>query len=64
LTRARFEAVGGIENYIRQMDVSARLKWKGDVPQFMLGGAGANAPTMPIIVPLTPASSTAAAAPK
>jgi hypothetical protein len=46
------------------MDVSARLKRKGDVPQFMLGGAGANAPTMPIIVPLTPASSTAAAAPE
>lgn len=60
-TRARIEAAGGAENYIRQMDVSARLKWKGEVPQFMLGnGAGTNAPTMPIILPMTSASATAA----
>jgi len=55
-TRARVEAAGGMENYIRQIDAQSKLRWKGDVPQFVVGGAGANAPAMPIIVPMTPAS--------
>jgi modulator of FtsH protease HflC len=55
-TRARVEAAGGVENYIRQIDAQSKLRWKGDVPQFLVGGAGANTPAMPIIVPMTPAS--------
>jgi len=55
-TRARVEAAGGVENYIRQIDAQSKLRWKGDVPQFVVGTAGANTPTMPIIVPMTPAS--------
>jgi membrane protease subunit HflC len=52
-TRARIEAAGGAENYIRQIDAQSKLRWNGQVPQFMLGGAGANAPTVPIILPMT-----------
>jgi membrane protease subunit HflC len=55
-TRARIEAAGGAENYIRQMDAQSKLRWKGDVPQFVGGGAGTDTPAMPIIVPMTPAS--------
>jgi modulator of FtsH protease HflC len=56
-TRARIEAAGGTENYIRQVDAQAKLRWKGDVPQFMLGGAGgtSGAPMMPVVLPLQPA---------
>src|SRR5215467_11348636 len=50
-TRARIEAAGGPENYIRQIDAQSKLRWNGQMPQFMLGG-GANAPAMPIILPL------------
>jgi regulator of protease activity HflC (stomatin/prohibitin superfamily) len=57
-TRARVDAAGGVENYIRQIDAQSKLRWKGDVPQFVVGGAGANTPAMPIIVPMTPASMT------
>ncbi len=55
-TRARIDAAGGVENYIRQIDAQSKLRWKGDVPQFVVGAAGANTPAMPIIVPMTPAS--------
>jgi len=55
-TRARIEAAGGVDNYVRQIDAQSKLRWKGDVPQFVLGGAGANAPATPIIVPLTATS--------
>jgi membrane protease subunit HflC len=55
-TRARIEAAGGAENYIHQMDAQSKLRWKGDVPQFVVGGAGTNTPSMPIILPLTSAS--------
>jgi membrane protease subunit HflC len=55
-TRVQIEAAGGADNYIRQIDTRAKLLWKGDVPQFVVGGAGANAAAMPIIVPITPAS--------
>ena len=56
-TRARLEAAGGTENYVRQIDAQAKLKWTGQVPQFMLGGAGgAGSPTIPIVLPLTPAA--------
>jgi modulator of FtsH protease HflC len=52
-TRARIEAAGGADNYIRQIDVQSKLRWNGQVPQFVLGGgAGANAPAMPVILPL------------
>ncbi len=53
-TRARIEAIGGADAYIRQLDAQARLRWNGQVPQFMLGGAGANAPSVPVILPLQP----------
>ena len=53
-TRARIEAAGGPDNYIRQIDAQSKLRWNGQVPQFMLGGSGANAPTVPIILPMTP----------
>ena len=52
-TRARIEAAGGVDNYIRQIDAQSKLRWKGDVPQFVLGGSGTNAPNTPIIVPVT-----------
>src|SRR6516165_11831895 len=55
-TRARIEAAGGVDNYVRQIDAQSKLRWKGDVPQFVLGGAGANAPATPIIVPVTATS--------
>jgi hypothetical protein len=50
------EAGGGSDSYIRQVDAQAKLRWKGDVPQFMLGGAGgsAGAPIMPVVLPLQP----------
>jgi regulator of protease activity HflC (stomatin/prohibitin superfamily) len=65
-TRARIDAAGGAENYIRQIDAQSKLRWNGQVPQFMLGGSGANAPTVPIILPMSPtgtAMPSAAAAP-
>src|SRR5215470_5039456 len=37
-TRARVEAAGGADNYIRQIDAQSKLRWNGQVPQFMLGG--------------------------
>jgi membrane protease subunit HflC len=62
-TRARIEAAGGADNYIRQIDAQSKLRWNGQVPQFMLGGS-ANAPAMPIILPLqTPTQATQAAPP-
>lgn len=55
-TRARIEAAGGSDNYIRQVDAQSKLRWKGEVPQFVVGAGAANAPAMPVIVPLqTPA---------
>ena len=62
-TRARIDAAGGAENYIRQIDAQSKLRWNGQVPQFMLGGAGANAPTVPIILPMSPTPAPAQAAP-
>jgi membrane protease subunit HflC len=60
-TRARIEAAGSADNYIRQIDAQSKLRWNGQVPQFMLGGAGTNAPTMPIILPMQgPAAAPAA----
>jgi regulator of protease activity HflC (stomatin/prohibitin superfamily) len=59
-TRARIDAAGGTDNYIRQVDAQAKLRWKGEVPQFMLGGgAGSNAPAMPVILPLQPVAASA-----
>jgi modulator of FtsH protease HflC len=52
-TRARIEAAGGADNYVRQIDAQAKLRWNGQVPQFVLGG-GANAPAVPVILPLQP----------
>jgi len=61
-TRARIDAAGGADNYIRQIDAQSKMRWNGQVPQFMLGGAGANAPTMPIILPMqAPAAATTTA---
>jgi modulator of FtsH protease HflC len=59
-TRARIEAAGGADNYVRQIEAQSRLRWTGQVPQFVLGGAGAgaNVPTVPIILPL-PATASA-----
>ena len=52
--RARIEAAGGMENYVRQLDAQSKLRWKGEVPQFVMGSnSGSNAPSMPIIVPVT-----------
>jgi modulator of FtsH protease HflC len=65
-TRARIEAAGGPENYVRQIDAQSKLRWNGQVPQFVLGGSGANAPTTPIILPMTttaPAAQDAAPTP-
>ena len=60
-TRARIDAAGGTDNYVRQVDAQAKLRWKGEVPQFMLGGsgAGANAPMMPVVLPLQPVAAAA-----
>ena len=58
-TRARIEAAGGADNFIRQIDAQSKLRWNGQVPQFMLGGAGAGAMSVPIILPMqagTPAA--------
>jgi regulator of protease activity HflC (stomatin/prohibitin superfamily) len=52
-SRARIEAAGGMENYVRQLDAQSKLRWKGEVPQFVMGGSASNAPSMPIIVPVT-----------
>lgn len=58
-TRARIEAAGGTDNYVRQIDAQSKLRWNGQVPQFMLGSGGANAPAMPIILPMqTPTQAT------
>jgi membrane protease subunit HflC len=62
-TRARIEAAGGAENYIRQIDAQSKLRWNGQVPQFVIGGTGANAPAMPIILPLTTPAQSAAPSP-
>ena len=53
-TRARIDASGGTDNYVRQIDAQSKLRWNGQVPQFMLGGAGGpgSAPTMPIVLPI------------
>jgi regulator of protease activity HflC (stomatin/prohibitin superfamily) len=51
-TRVQIEAAGGAENYLRQIEAQSKLRWKGDVPQFVLGGSGA-APSSPVIVPIT-----------
>ena len=61
-TRARIEAAGGADNYVRQIDAQSKMRWNGQVPQFMLGGAGANAPTMPIILPMQAPGAAGAAA--
>jgi regulator of protease activity HflC (stomatin/prohibitin superfamily) len=63
-TRARIEAAGGADNYVRQIDAQAKLRWNGQVPQFVLGGngGGANAPTVPVILPLQPHETPAPAA--
>jgi regulator of protease activity HflC (stomatin/prohibitin superfamily) len=58
-SRARIEAAGGMENYVRQLDAQSKLRWKGEVPQFVLGGSGTNAPNMPIILPMTTAAAPA-----
>jgi modulator of FtsH protease HflC len=66
-TRARIDAAGGADNYIRQIDAQSKMRWNGQVPQFMLGGAGtgagANAPTLPIILPMMPTQASQSAAP-
>jgi regulator of protease activity HflC (stomatin/prohibitin superfamily) len=52
-TRARIEAAGGADNYIRQIEAQSKMRWNGQVPQFVLGGgAGPNAPAVPVILPL------------
>jgi modulator of FtsH protease HflC len=51
-TRARIEAAGGADNYIRQIDAQSKLNWTGQVPQFVFGAGGANAPAVPVILPL------------
>lgn len=67
-TRARIDAAGGADNYIRQVEAQSKLRWNGQVPQFVLGGGGtgsAQAPTIPIILPLSgtvPAQNTTSAA--
>jgi hypothetical protein len=62
-TRARIEAAGGADNYVRQIDAQSKLRWNGQVPQFVIGGgAGANAPAVPIILPLQPPGRTRSAA--
>ena len=54
-TRARIDATGGMDNYVRQMEAQAKLRWTGQVPQYMLGGAGGpGSATIPIILPMTP----------
>ncbi len=54
-TRARIDATGGMDNYVRQMEAQAKLRWTGQVPQYMLGGnGGSGSPTIPIILPMTP----------
>jgi len=37
---------------VRRIEAQSKLRWKGDVPQFVIGGAGA-APSTPVIVPIT-----------
>jgi modulator of FtsH protease HflC len=61
-TRARIEAAGGTDNYIRQIDAQSKLRWNGQLPQFMLGSS-ANAPAVPIILPLPTQSTPAVPAP-
>jgi modulator of FtsH protease HflC len=52
-THARIEAAGGVDNYMRQLDAEAKLRWKGEVPQFVMGGTGPGAASTPIVVPVT-----------
>ncbi|MDR3493742.1 MAG: prohibitin family protein [Ancalomicrobiaceae bacterium] len=55
-TKAKLEAAGGADGYVRLLEAQAKLNWKGDVPQVMLGGQdGPGVAQMPIILPLTPA---------
>jgi len=50
--RKLIEAAGSAENYLRRIEAQSKLRRKGDVPQFVIGGAGA-APSTPVIVPIT-----------
>src|SRR6516164_2337712 len=34
-TRARIEAAGGADNYIRQIEAQSKMRWNGQVPQFV-----------------------------
>ncbi len=63
-TRARIDAAGGADKYVQQIDAQSKMRWNGQMPQFMLGGgpAGAGGPTMPIILPITPGAPGAPAA--
>ena len=62
-TRARIEAAGGADKYVQQIEAQSKLRWNGQMPQFMLGGGtGAGNPSMPIILPITPGAAPAAAA--
>ena len=55
-TKAKFEAAGGPDSYFRQLEAQSKLNWKGDVPQFVLGGHDGTPGTtqIPIIVPISP----------
>lgn len=46
--RAKIEAAGGVDGYIRQLQAQAALNWKGDVPQ--ISGTGSS--QFPIVMPL------------
>jgi len=50
--RKPIEAAGSAENYLSRIEAQSKLRWKGDVPQFVICGAGA-APSTPVIVPIT-----------
>lgn len=61
-TRARIDAAGGADKFVLQIEAQSKMRWNGQMPQFMLGGAtGAGSPTMPIILPISPGVTPAAA---
>lgn len=62
-TRARIDAAGGAEKYVQQIEAQSKLRWNGQMPQFMLGGGagGVGNPSMPIILPITPGAPAPAA---
>ena len=48
--KAKIEAAGGVEGYVKQLQAQASLKWTGAVPQIM--GSGNGGGQFPMIMPI------------